>query len=47
MCNISYLPIELWSNEKSYIFPFEGTSLNSVALNPLEKYFWDKIELES
>ena len=36
MFNMSDLSIELLSIEKSYLFPFEDTSLDSVALNPLE-----------
>ena len=36
MFNMSDLSIELKSTEKSYTFPFKDTSLDSVALNPLE-----------
>ena len=36
MFNMSDLSTELLSTEKSYLFPFEDTSLDSVALNPLE-----------
>ena len=36
MFNMSDYSIELRSTEKSYSFPFKGTSLDSVALNPLD-----------
>ena len=36
MFNISDLSIELWSTEKLYTFSFKDTSINSVALNPLD-----------
>ena len=36
MLNMSDLLIEFSSTEKSYTFPFKGTSLDSVALNPLD-----------
>ena len=36
MFNTSDLSIELQSTEKSYTFPFEDTSLDSVLLNSLE-----------
>ena len=36
MFDISDLSIELLSTKKSYSFPFKDTSLDSVALNPLD-----------
>ena len=33
---MSDLSIELYSTENSYTFPFNDTSLDSVALNPLD-----------
>ena len=36
MFNMSGLSTELQSTEKPYTFPFNVTSLNSVALNSLE-----------
>ena len=36
MFNMSDLSIELRSTKKSYTFPFKNTSLDSVALNPLD-----------
>ena len=33
---MSELSIVLQSTEKSYVFPFEDTSVDTVALNPLE-----------
>ena len=38
MFNISDLPVELQSTEKSYTFPFKDTSLDSVAPNPLDMF---------
>ena len=36
MFNMLHLSIELQSAEKSYKFPFTDTSLDSVALNPVD-----------
>ena len=36
MFNMEELSIELQSTEKSYTFSFKDTSLDSVALNPLD-----------
>ena len=36
MFNTSDLPIEIKSTEKSCTFPFKITSLDSLALNPLD-----------
>ena len=36
MFNMSDLSMELESREKTYTFPFKDTSLESVALNPLD-----------
>ena len=36
MFNMSDLLIELQSTEKSYTIPFKDTSLESLALNPLD-----------
>ena len=36
MFNMSDLSIELLSTEKSYTFLLKGTSLDSVAINPLD-----------
>ena len=46
MFNMSDLSIELYSTEKSYIFPFKDTSLDSIALNP-SGILPTKIESES
>ena len=35
MFNMSDLSVEFQCTEKSYTFPFKDTSLDSVALNPL------------
>ena len=36
MLSTSNLSMELWLAEKSYIFPFKNTSLDSAALKPLD-----------
>ena len=41
---MSDLSIELSLKEKSYTFPFKGTSLNSVALSPLDMLSRQKLE---
>ena len=38
MFNMSDLLIELQSTEQSYTFPAKDTSLDLVALNPLDKF---------
>ena len=38
MFDISDLSIELYFTEKSYTFPFQGSPLDSVALNPLDMF---------
>ena len=38
MFNMSDLLIELQSTEQSYTFPSKDTSLDLVALNPLDKF---------